>query len=192
MRRGNENTELYTDDGKLMAISLGSDYCAEHEWGIKRIIKSLGIGLKAKLAGVTVRTITKSDLISFLLLNKNGTLSKQKNRKHTKAILYLTPYPSEGPNIKYLTRELTSYDKEKEFVCAWSESDFGIMAHTPEAVVKLKELHQAFVNHDVAIWMGSNGGNPFRRSQLCMGIVSRLSDDILDAMNDADKEEAVA
>jgi hypothetical protein len=32
MRRGNEGQFLQNEDGSLLGINLGADFCAEHEW----------------------------------------------------------------------------------------------------------------------------------------------------------------
>lgn len=37
MRRGREVTVIRDDEGKIVVVSLGADFCAEHEWGIKKL-----------------------------------------------------------------------------------------------------------------------------------------------------------
>jgi hypothetical protein len=45
-------------NGKEIGIYLGADFCAEHEWGIKKLKSTFGIG-ETKKPGVPRRMITK-------------------------------------------------------------------------------------------------------------------------------------
>lgn len=59
MRRGNDNGWLLDDEGKLIGISLGADFTAEHEWGIKDIQAGFGISSDLKIFGIARRLVSK-------------------------------------------------------------------------------------------------------------------------------------
>jgi hypothetical protein len=48
MRRACNDFSILKDETKFYGISLGYDYCAEHEWGIDGIRRKLGIDKEYK------------------------------------------------------------------------------------------------------------------------------------------------
>ena len=61
MRRGYSNSGLIEENGTFFGISLGSDFCAEHEWGTKELQEILGID--SKKMGIDGRTISRKNCI---------------------------------------------------------------------------------------------------------------------------------
>ena len=51
MRQGYDQ-KILTIDGKFIGVSLGSDHCAEHEWGIEGIERVFGLSSKKKEIGI--------------------------------------------------------------------------------------------------------------------------------------------
>ena len=60
MRHANDAEVMKIDD-KLVGFNLGADFCAEHEWGIKGIVREFGVdGNKVGIDGRMVTVVPKS------------------------------------------------------------------------------------------------------------------------------------
>jgi len=159
------------------AINLGSDSCAEHEWGIKKTLENFGITAPTSLLyGIACRTARTVPTV-FLLegtdktaLVYDGYLSFQVERHQAKV------------GWKDLSNELKG-DGPK-LITAWDEDSFGIVAFKDQERAFLRELHQAILNMDVAIWLG--GGGVFKNAGLCLGIVSKLPEEGKKVMAESD------
>src|ERR1035437_400795 len=122
MRRGTSGAAIRrTADGRLESVNLGADYCAEHEWGIRRLEEDFGLDPKAK-PGIPRRKISKVPDTFHLRL---------KHEKDSSLVIH-EPYTlgTQG----YVPSELDFYDRRApgsdvpldELVGAWSEQDFGV------------------------------------------------------------------
>lgn len=49
MRKASQDNGLIVEDGKLIGIALGYDYCAEHEWGIEELRRICEIPVSSNL-----------------------------------------------------------------------------------------------------------------------------------------------
>jgi hypothetical protein len=209
MRRGREGSIWKDESGKLIAINLGSDFCAEHEWGIKGIQGSLGIqgysGVsfsrsrikeileilklsKSKKIGIEARTMTTIlptkvlvDNLDSVGVNVVSGFGKEKT-KHTMWGLALV---SDWNASRFEFSRLADwYSPEKEqLIGHWGENDFGFICEDKELVSELKE---AFDRKDIAIWTGSSGA--FQNGGLIIAIASRLPDDFKSEWNSKDKD----
>lgn len=166
MRRGHDFDWLY-DDEKMVAINLGSDYCAEHEWGIEGIKRAFGISepVTRENLGIAARTI-KALPEDLHLLEHEDLL----------VLVYVHAYSQDKSPEAFFrtgsyTQELTLRgDKRKS--TAWDENSFGIVVKDKEDKDRLKELWEAFQKKDIVIWLG--GGGVFQNAGLVLAIPSRM------------------
>lgn len=176
MRQSYKN-EILINDSKLIGINLGADYCAEHEWGIKRTHSSFGIDTSK--FGLEKRKVTKTPSnLSWLENSKIRSFSKKK--KVWSGIYFGYKEVGEQPFIP------ASAYGEEDLLTLWSDGEFCILASTPEKTAQLKEIYDAFASNDIAIWLG--GGGVFQNSGLCIAIASHLSKEITDNWHKADVE----
>ena len=195
MRKAFNNFKILKDDKQFIGISLGYDFCAEHEWGIKRLKEKFGIPEASKEnMGVKSRTITKCE--DILIFNEE-TYKKKKF-----AVLYTKGYFSnEMPyelqnykkdilwNLEWDEKEnRKSEDRKDPLVTAWDEGSFGVGVMGEEEVQGLKNLYEAFLNKNVVIAFTSMPNNPFARTSLCLLITDRVPAEVSDQMYLADKE----
>lgn len=175
---------LTDEGGKLIAVSLGADYCAEHECGIGPLREAFGLGgaERETTVGIERYQVTQAPKALHLIEGEGHT-----------CLLYY-PYYEEGRD---LPRDLTplklwkgddDYDpkdknKVESFVSGWSDGTFGVYARG-EGREYLRELHAAFLDGDAAIWL-AGGDSPFGRSGLILGIVSRAPEDAKENMAEA-------
>lgn len=178
MRTSYGNKILLADDGGFLGVSLGADYCAEHEWGIEPMRSAFGI--QTQLKGVEKRRVTTTP----------DTLIWVTDPKTKMEGIFWTKYKYEWTKPEeYLYNHSSGRDSNLP-VSGWGKEDFLVASDKPEQIEKLKELFEAFKRQDVAIWLG--GGGVFSNSGLCFGIVSRFPADLAKKWQDIDEEtEAV-
>ena len=175
MRRGYSNVKLIQDENTFYGVSLGFDFCAEHEWGIDGLVRMFGID-RSKM-GIDGRTIT----INKTVFVSDGDFA-----------LLRTPSYSvkEGVSLKdALPRDFFINKDNDHLQTAWSKDDFGVLVKGAENITKLELLRDAFANNDVAITSIKNQkDNPFEGTSLSLLIVSKLPEDIKQSIYMVDKE----
>jgi hypothetical protein len=206
MRKASNDEGLIVVDDKFVGISLGYDYCAEHEWGIAGIKRICGIPESTnKNMGVECRSITNVPPVHFF----EETFKKKKF-----AILYMDRVSMWNPeketkiphNFDKYKEDFLHYEKIKaddikkgsEYVfrkdkdnvlTAWDESSFGVAVMGATEVEYLRELYQAFLNKNVTIAVVNlRAMNPFAGSSMSLLIRDRIPQETLDLMYSADKE----
>lgn len=178
MRRGRE-VQFKTVEGKLYGINLGSDFTAEHEWGIDDLKHEFGIPMDDKIMGIKRRTITAvpKKLVyhtqpkgpDFLALSRHNTPSLDDLSKNKELQDYRWKGDGKPPTA---------------FTAAWSSRDFGIAAHSPEAKRLLADLYSAINEKDVAVMLA--GGHVFHNAGLTFVVVSRLDEEYLEGLKESD------
>jgi hypothetical protein len=200
MRKATQDKGIIVIDGQFIGISLGRDYCAEHEWGIKELRSRFGLREgNIKCMGIENRLITKNvDNMVFL---------EEIKKKQKFAILYTGyTYRTLEETQKDIPRDLKNYKEDIAFnedyykrnpprepkdpiACAWDESSFGIGVMGETAVGYLKELYQAFQEKNVVItFINLMPGNPFSNVSLSLLIADRIPLSAGEQMYDADEE----
>lgn len=182
MRRSFEPIKL-EEDGRLICVNLGADYCAEHEWGISGIRNKFGIPDKAtrKVNGIHARTITKNEGIHFIKTKKEDVdifiLSnygcswepEEKNKKLIEEHAKRNWHPIEG---KVVCKQ-EGVTQLADVYCAWSEKEFMIASTDKEM---METLWEAFQDLDLAICL--SGGGVFQNAGLSFWIVPNMPEDI--------------
>ena len=203
MRIGSHDYGIFIDNKKnFIGVSLGYDYCAEHEWGYDDLKRKFGIPeLKKKTLGVKSRSITKCI--------ENLIFLRQTFKKKKFAILYTgsdwTPkeecaatLPHYLENYKKDIEWRVEYDKkhpresqeEKDpITTAWDGNSFGIGVMGAENAEYLYELYQAFLNKKITIGcVNKMPNNPFNHSSLTIMITDKIPQEYVDMMYSVDKK----
>jgi len=195
MRQGYEGTLWKDESGAVIGVNLGSDFCAEHEWGISGINTAFGItptkttlcGLvtKPKL-GIASRTITKgADQVEKVELIVTQW-SKDKAISRIPKKLFGVAQKSSWrvtQDYSWLTKS-SSWDPTKDEVLGfWAESRFLFLVEHESIADAIAE---AFKNNDIAIWTGGSG--PFKNGGLVIAIASRLPKDFIEKMQATDQD----
>jgi hypothetical protein len=178
-RIGNNPKILTNDDGTLVGVNIGADYCAEHEWGIKRIILEFRPNQKKskKLLGAEFLRNKQFPQDSISFMEVDGYYCIYFDRfSHKFYANKITDYIKQ-----YLNGEL-SYMKDKNDVCgAWCEKDFLIVLKNEE---HFNTLREAFETNDLMI--STMGGGVFQNGGLSFLIVSRIPEEVKQSWIDAD------
>jgi hypothetical protein len=194
MRRGDKPEFLVLED-RIVGINLSSGHCAEHEWGFDSTKKILGVNPKAGF-GIDSRRIrsTPERLRWYKLPDGSEGFGLMDDYEWGKVDRVAPELPSRhvGPRFKSGPRKgelkmgrgaiFESYG----VAAAWDERSF-LTRTTGEDVTKLREVWDAIVAGDAAIWMA--GGGPFGGHGLYIMIVSRIPKEFLELQEQSDMDE---
>lgn len=194
MRRG-RNPQFMLNGEKVEALYFGSEYTAEHEWGLKDIYCSFGIADDINRIGIERRRLTEvPDNLLYLDDGKEAILwfgfslygAKEMQKARTVADLHkIVPRLEEQCFLRY--PGLDEKNPEwKPIAAAWSWSEFCVIVEGDEYRKYLSEVYFAIKRKDVAIWTG--GGHVFKRAGLLLGVIPNCTSENLKMMEEADKE----
>ena len=180
MRKGNEGSLLEDNNGRFLGVSLGADYCAEHEWGIKGLQKEFGFDDPEKF-GLARRKITRVSPLLRWAEVKTKVYRDGKNKQVTCVGLWVKGW-DRGDDAPTGLEEFFG----GSLWTGWSERDFGVFSYDAAEAAKLRELYDSMLELDVAIWLG--GGGVFRNAGLSIAIASRLPTETTELWDKYDRE----
>jgi len=206
MRRGRDGEVWKDEEGKLIAVNLGADFCAEHEWGIKGIRSKLKIPEKPD---VDLGRSALDFIKNFFGVKQPVGLETRTMRSGLELVTNLGEKPVSYTSTDYKTKKKTTfkfwgittykpwsgsvdwkgyvewYDPEREpFISQWDEGHFMILSQDKDLI---QELYDAFKEGDIAVWIGGSG--PFKNGGLTLAIASRLPQDFRDEMSSVDRDQ---
>lgn len=185
MRAATRNAEIHRlPSGDVYAIALGSDFCSEHEWGIKNIKQVFGISGPQEnnwsVLGIEARKITKLPPV------RDNSHSTNFYYFETRKGGYLT-YSSCNKDEKHLRKMMNVWNKDEDpLYTAWSENDFGIFMPGEKGKKILNKFYQAFMNLDISITFID--GAIFENPSLTMVITSLFPDELNKTFIETDLE----
>ena len=198
MRRGRDAKVVTNDAGEIYAIDLGSDSCAEHEWGVERLRSRMGLEGAARdgLGYHSAKVSGKDWLLNFkskgnhIIVFDEGlawdirsggeSLKKQKS------------YYADGHRELYLSKPWRKEDAPETLATAWCESAFSLIigeAADEKTKAFVEKLGDAISKGDFSVWFGGTG-NPFKNSGLVVAITSLVPQDVKDYMVQAYIDQA--
>jgi hypothetical protein len=200
MRRGSKPELIYdverSTNGprELLGINLSSDYCAEHEWGIKDIREAFGLPDKDTVYGLKKRKITRvpktlawvkyvSTWYVSRLDVERGLAKKVGDTKITNEGFVLHDWYHEEPDKMALNSELHGVGLR----AAWSEDDFAVISNDLGEIAALREIFDEIQKKNTCIFFG--GGGPFQNSALVIAIADRLPKEITEDWFQYDYEQ---
>jgi len=202
MRRASSDYSFLEDEGTFLGISLGYDYCAEHEWGIKGLKQIFGIPEpKKKNAGIKARTITTVPKSLKFKRDGNGAVLWTAHRDWSaNGEAYTDKLPRDLDNYVSKLKSDIKWEKERverdpsrkgkdPMISAWAEGSFGIAVYGKQFADWLEFLYEQFQKKNVAITrLNISGDNPFANASLSIVIVDRLPQYALDALYEGDMD----
>ena len=171
MRKAYHNVSIVRNeekDNQLIGVSLGYDFCAEHEWGIKGIKREFGID-NSKI-GIDARTITKGSVLykekgDIALLRNGSNFSVSYHKLGEKDFDECLPY------------DLKNFREDKEIHSAWGEDDFCVIG----PIEIIKKLKEAFENKNIC-FATINDLPAFGGTSLCILIKDSIPQEAIDQM----------
>ena len=156
-----EQPDWVEDDTKVVGFYFGSDFVAEHEWGIKDLKKAFE---------VTENGSTKVPDI----MTKTGTVNQQ-------PAMMIACMPTlcssvrdyfEEANMRKLMKACDLFITERKTLAAsWDGESFAILAIGKENIAKLKEFYNILTTEPVLLNVCVQRDTPF--SARCLGICAQ-------------------
>lgn len=180
MRATNQPSLLKNDKGEVYALFLSSDHCAEHEWGIKPLTKSLKVPsidnqpVKGK-EGLDSYRIENTKIEPVVFEDKSTVTAVFDPFSMYNEILENKTVKPEDLKI-YVPRDYSKRKykgshpiKDFDIAAAWDDQSFAftVKKENKEIIDKFKTAIQ---NKDAALHIG--GGGPFGGHGLVLSIIS--------------------
>ncbi len=211
MRRG-QKPRFLEHEGVLVGVNLGADFCAEHEWGIKKIARSFGLPTteQSDMDGVfgpkrlTVTEVPTNILCwqddgnEAFLICSDGLLWRQKDAPplSVESLNKDRYYGQELSLPSYLWEEMDAKRSKKKFTPpvnqisgAWAEDSFGVHVKGAEFVGHLKAVYDAMLQKDLCIFLGGATLPVFENPGLQLVIASRIPEDGAKIMAETQREK---
>jgi hypothetical protein len=166
--------KVVVDGGKVIAVSLGSDQCAEHEWGIDKLRRDFNCNDNPLVVGLERRKTRKAPAhLSWQTDNRKNGLRGM----HCPQAPWGddSPYPPNFNNFPV-----------GKLCTAWDEKSFAAFSNDKEEIDALLTVYEALQSVDGALWLG--GGGIFQNAGLCIGIASRLPAEVVEKWERRDNE----
>ena len=170
-----DTTHGSKDFGRIWGISLGHNFCAEHEWGITPIQRSFGIADDISVYGIKRRKITRVPKAGLRWVERGG---------RSGILFEILWYASEEEAIKNLWNQLSLGTAKPGLATAWDESSFLVTSDDPGEVWFLRELHGRFGKKDVVIGLLRT----FVGVNFLLAIASLIPPGIRKSWEEADRE----
>lgn len=185
MRRGSKPELIYdverSTNGprELLGVNLSSDFCAEHEWGIKDIREMFGLPTGDTVFGLAKRKITRVPKIFAWVKYvstwyvsrydvKRGLAKKVGDKKITNEGFVLHNWYPEEPDKMGLNSELYGVGLR----AAWSDDDFAVVSNDLGEISAIREIFDEIKKENACIFFG--GAAPFSNASLVIAIADRL------------------
>ena len=192
MRRGRAAGPIVLDGGvEPVGITLGADYCAEHEWGIGGLERSFGFGDRSIMGMERYRITRKPDdliLVSetghdlFLVVFASCWDADQKVPDHVLREIS-PPLGYEGEDGRYVIPRANNKKGQAELLrrtqglrAAWDKGSFAIAARGSEAQTLLREVIASLDALDLTISVGQRA--VFKNGGLNLIISSKIPEDL--------------
>lgn len=190
MRRGSQEAGFSIDEenNNLLGVSLGFDFCAEHEWGTKPLRDAFGVGEESDIGLESRKTTRVPKHFYFRTREVDGKpeamlIHSDFWKDDEESINKTLNYNFGGSGNE--NSELSSYDNDWEFISAWSENDFAIKVRGEEGVKRLEEVYEAFKNNNIVFGMKPAA---LSRGGLFFGIYSNYDEEFKAAVLEQDRE----
>jgi hypothetical protein len=180
------------DKGLLLGINLSSDFCAEHEWGIRRLKETFGIPEGISIYGLPARRITVVpsglrwvEFNSTYFMSKrdveNGRAEKVGDKKLSNAGFVYHAWYGEEPERLVKNTELHGHGLRT----AWSEGDLAAVSSDIDDIEALRAIFAELEKPNAVLTFGEK--RPFDNPGLVIAIADRLPAEVLDMWYNYDK-----
>lgn len=191
MRRGYDGSIIRDETGQFVGVDLGADFCAEHEWGIRRLKQLFGIGEGAEygVASCKMTHLPNMGMLETFPVKlgvfENGYYRlkpKERPKINGHALAFFGGWRTDPMSIpdKLKVMQIGDVVNDKEakagVVGSWSEGDFGFVILHEKAEKYVKDMVEAFAANDIAFMFGT--GHVFKNRGLIIAIASRLPKEV--------------
>lgn len=200
MKRASQTTLIENDEGLTWGIVLHADFTAEHEWGIAHLADHMRIG-SSDQPGLTGRMMEYGfvdDSSGFVIAEEiavDETLPNPSRAGVTRkckgiaSLLYCyNDLSYSRPSARDLKSLITPRFSHSSAESQWDGRGFCITAYDDTAKIFLRDLRDALLIGDVAVWLGGYDRGAFSRGGLIIAIASRVPEAQRKTLLEADKD----
>lgn len=195
MRQATHNVEpiVFNEGGSPMGLSLGFDFCAEHEFGIESLSRALKLG-HAGSNGLEQHLAVKIEADDPRLTLYERKKATKKFPAETRLVFNRTARTTqslvERGAEKSRSCPTISNSVDDKLAASWNDAGFCIRATGDKYRQLLRDLHQAFLDGDMLVSLGGGGDNPFARAGLCLTRLSLVPQSVHEDVREAEAEAA--
>lgn len=193
MRLAYSNYGLISENDKFIGISLGYDYCAEHEWGYDNLKRLFGLPKPERSnMGITCRSATKCPYIHFYKGKNKGVnhallFTGDHYNKPSDEVYYPLVFQNYVKKIKNKIAFGNGSEEHKEpILTAWSDNAFGIAVYGNNETKMLEDFYNEISKSNISLLTANSG--VFGGNSLCLFITDRIPDDHIKTLYDTDKK----
>jgi hypothetical protein len=162
----------------VVGIFTGADFCAEHEWGIKKLQTYLGMD-DTKI-GVEKRRIRNTKYVHFDSIE--GKANQMAYLVMGDRVEYAHFNPLE--TVDKLWKRKRATNKDENLYCAWDESGVLVAVKGKEQVALLKGIHKSIMDGNGYLALGGQGA--FNNGGLTLIDINDIPDDKKKLIEQAD------
>lgn len=197
MRPAYQGVELIrNDDGEFMGISLGFDFCSEHEWGIQKMKDALGVGTLVKsnmfdiskpiTRGIEARQINTNpaDIAPKVIFKENN----KGNLKYTSLLFHANMYEESKERHMDTINSHISMAKSKynsqEIMSSWNDRGFCVTGFNDEFRDGIRQIYNGLQNNDLIF--GSSLKSWITSSGLSLIVASKIPENVRESVVTSD------
>jgi hypothetical protein len=205
---GTETPQFHVDPtGKLLGLSLGFDFCAEHEGGIERLKMEYGVTNRVGVIGLEARQTTRcSPRLAFIektaefktfkynsAKERTAYTRKIRDQLGTKECILvhgwnITNNTTNETEIKDIDRQLSLYE-DRPIAAAWDDESFAVKVRGEDNRKYLAQIRDAFHQCNIAFLGQTVSSSWIKRSGLLLAIASEMPQSIHDEYIQHDKDQ---
>lgn len=194
-------------DGEFRGLLLRATYTAEHETGIARLHRDLGVpqgfGFEARTAPADTardrRLCSRHDGLAEEAFWIERPLRSDPRRSRTRRITSTAPYAAlllgrdhdhSDPDRVHATVTARSrrYSPDRPVAGAWDDQNCMIVGYGPQGLAHIAALCDAHAAGDLVLWYVRPADTPFRRTGLYIARGSRIPPETARRVAAADRE----
>lgn len=174
------------DEKTLVGVFLKADFTAEHECGIDRLKRQLGIEQQEDRFGIENRraNLQREELAIFYQNGKHTVMAMADSWGFAR---FKEMVAAKESMKKILDHFDCRFYKDETLVGAWDDRRFAVAAQTVDAGQELRVVYDALIDGDLCVMLGGGNDNPFDRGGLALGIISHVPQSIKDSLHEGDK-----
>ena len=179
--------DIIKENGAIIGLILGANYAAEHESGVKSLLRSLNINPNGRFLEGRTMSVPMIKAYGSIEYTKTNTYFKDgKSSKASESAYALLKINGQNDPKEKAKMFGTRYKQDTDVVGAWDDRQFCITGWTHEGKEAVKLIQEGMGQGDLAVWVG--GGGPFGGGGLILIRASMVSNEQKEIIRKSDQD----